>query len=73
MNIFVVFITLRGEDITQLSPVTEKYLSKSIHKARHEKELKVIENTILVSEHGTIGTVVLVPKHWDGYAFSQKA
>lgn len=62
---------LGGKEITQLSPVTEKYLSKPIHKSRYEKELKVVENTILVSDRGTIGTVALVPKHWDGYAVSQ--
>lgn len=62
---------LGGKEITQLSPVTEKYLSKQIHKDRYEKELKVVENTILVSDRGTIGTVTLVPKHWEGYAVSQ--
>ena len=62
---------LGGKEITQLSPVTEKYLSKPIHKVRYERELKVVENTILVSDRGTIGTVAIVPKHWDGYAVSQ--
>ncbi|MCM1569106.1 MAG: restriction endonuclease subunit S [Roseburia sp.] len=62
---------LGGKEITQLNPETEKYLSKSIHRARYEKELRVSENTILVSDRGTIGTVALVPKHWDGYAVSQ--
>lgn len=60
-----------GKEITQLSPQTEKFLSKPVHKARYEKELKVLENTILVSDRGTIGKVALVPKHWDGYAVSQ--
>lgn len=62
---------LGGKEITQLNPVTEKYLSKAIHKSRYEKELKVEENTILISDRGTIGTVAIVPKHWDGYAVSQ--
>lgn len=62
---------LGGKEITQLNPQTEKFLSKPIHKTRYEKELKVSENTILVSDRGTIGTVALVPKHWDGYAVSQ--
>ena len=47
---------LGGKEITQLSPKTEKYLSKPIHKKRYEKELKVTENTILVTDRGTIGT-----------------
>lgn len=62
---------LGGKEITQLSPKTEKYLSKPIHKKRYEKELKVTENTILVTDRGTIGTTTLVPKHWNGYAVSQ--
>lgn len=62
---------LGGKDITQLNPKTEKYLSKAVHKARYEKELKVSENMILVSDRGTIGTVALVPKHWNNYAVSQ--
>lgn len=62
---------LGGKEITQLSPKTGKYLSKPIHKKRYEKELKVTENTILVTDRGTIGTTTLVPKHWNGYAVSQ--
>lgn len=62
---------LGGKEITQLNPKTEKYLSKAIHKTRYEKELKVSENMILVSDRGTIGTVALVPKHWNNYAVSQ--
>ena len=62
---------LGGKEITQLNPKTEKYLSKPIHKKRYEKELKVVENTILVTDRGTIGTTTLVPKHWNGYAVSQ--
>ena len=62
---------LGGKEITQLNPKTEKYLSKAIHKSRYEKELKVSENMILVSDRGTIGTIALVPKHWNNYAVSQ--
>ena len=62
---------LGGKEITQLSPKIEKYLSKPIHKKRYEKELKVTENTILVTDRGTIGTTTIVPRHWNGYAVSQ--
>ena len=62
---------LGGKEITQLSPVTEKFLSKTIHKQRYEKELKVEENTILVTDRGSIGITAMVPKHWNGYAVSQ--
>lgn len=62
---------LGGKEITQLAPKTEKFLSKAIHRKRYEKELKIEENTVLVTDRGTIGTVALVPKHWNGYAVSQ--
>ena len=62
---------LGGKEVTQLAPQTEKFLSRPIHKSRYEKELKVEENMILVTDRGTIGTAALVPKHWNGYAVSQ--
>lgn len=62
---------LGGKEITQLSPKIEKFLSRAIHKSRYEKELKVEENMILVSDRGTIGITALVPRHWDGWAVSQ--
>lgn len=62
---------LGGKEITQLFPQTEKFLSKPIHKVRYEKELKVEENMVLVTDRGTIGISAMVPKHWDGYAVSQ--
>ena len=62
---------LGGKEICQLMPETEKFLSKAIHKERYEKELKVEKNTILVTDRGTIGTTVMVPEHWNGYAVSQ--
>ena len=62
---------LGGREISQLMPKTEKYLSKTIHRERYEKELKVTENMILVTDRGTIGTTALVPRHWDHYAVSQ--
>ncbi|MGD9569938.1 MAG: restriction endonuclease subunit S [Sedimentibacter sp.] len=62
---------LGGREISQLNPRVEKFLSKPHHKARYEKELKVSENTILVTDRGTVGKVALVPKHWNGWAVSQ--
>ena len=62
---------LGGKEITQLSPKIEKFLSRAIHKSRYEKELKVEENMILVSDRGTIGITAFVPRHWDGWAVSQ--
>lgn len=62
---------LGGKEITQLSPETDKYLSKITHKKRYEKELRVKENWILVTDRGTIGKVVIVPKHMKNMAVSQ--
>ena len=60
-----------GKEITQLMPNTEKYLSKVTHKKRYEEELRVNENWILVTDRGTIGKVVIVPKHMKDMAVSQ--
>lgn len=60
-----------GKEISQLCPETDKYLSKITHKKRYNKELKVRENWILVTDRGTIGKTVLVPKQMDGMAVSQ--
>ncbi len=60
-----------GKEITQLCPETDKYLSKITHKKRYDKELMVKENWILVTDRGTIGKTVLVPKQMDGMAVSQ--
>ena len=62
---------LGGKEITQLNPLTEKFLSYAVHKDRFEKELKVAENTILVTDRGSIGVVQIVPKHWNNFAVSQ--
>jgi type I restriction enzyme S subunit len=62
---------LGGRDITQLNPKVEKFLSKSVHAKRIKKELEVFENTVLISDRGTIGKVQIVPKHWNGWAVSQ--
>ena len=62
---------LGGKEITQFSPEIEKFLSKSKHKGRYEKELKVKENMILVTDRGTIGTVAMVPKNFENWAVSQ--
>ena len=57
--------------MTQLNPKVEKFLSKSVHAVRIKKELEVFENTVLISDRGTIGKVQIVPKHWNGWAVSQ--
>lgn len=62
---------LGGKEIIQLSPEVEKYLSRPIHFKRYEKELKIKENMLLVTDRGTVGTATLVPKHFENWAVSQ--
>ncbi len=62
---------LGGKEITQFVPEIEKFLSKAKHEKRYEKELKVKENMILVTDRGTIGTVAMVPKNFENWAVSQ--
>lgn len=63
-------VYLNGKSINQLNPngCQKKYLSFSQHEQRIKEELIIKPNTILVTCSGTIGKVVLVPKHWDGWA-----
>ena len=56
---------LGGRDLFCLNPVTEKYLSRSIHKKQIESELRIKKKDILTPSRGTIGAVVLAPKHFE--------
>lgn len=56
---------LGGRDLFCLNPATEKYLSRSIHKKQIESELRIKKNDILTPSRGTIGAVVLAPKHFE--------
>lgn len=62
---------LGGKEIQQLSPNPEKFLSLKHHKKRIDKELNVKENMVLITDRGTIGNIVFVPKHFEGFAVSQ--
>ena len=57
-------VLIGGKQIYELDPSGKKYLSRTKHKELMKK-LEVIQNTILISRSGTIGKVVLVPKHWE--------
>jgi type I restriction enzyme S subunit len=57
-------ILIGGKQIYELDPSGKKYLSKAKHKDLMRK-LEVAQNTILITRSGTIGKVVLVPKHWE--------
>lgn len=60
-----------GKEILELDPRGEKYLSLKLHSERITNELTLKNNMILVTRSGTIGKVVLVPKHWDNWTASE--
>ncbi len=57
-------VLLGGKQIYELDPSGKKYISNSKHKAILNV-LQVHQNTILITRSGTIGKIVLVPRHWD--------
>jgi type I restriction enzyme S subunit len=62
---------LSGGDILQFDPVSVKYLSKSKHNKRVYEELMIYENMILVTRSGTVGNVLLSPKHFEDWAATE--
>lgn len=60
---------LTGKNIMELNPggFEKKYLSTDQHATQIQEQLIVEPNTILITCSGTIGKVVLVPKHWEGW------
>lgn len=42
-----------------------------MHEKLIKKSLEVKENMILITDRGTIGNVMIVPKHFEGWAVSQ--
>lgn len=61
---------LGGKEILELDPRGDKYLSTKQHKDLIKK-ISLIPNQILITCSGTIGKVVLVPKHWENWTASQ--
>lgn len=60
-----------GKQLLQLNPSGEKYLSFGKHADRIEKELSLEENMCLITRSGTIGKIMIVPKHWTGWVASE--
>lgn len=60
-----------GKEILELDPRGEKYLSLKLHSDRIASELTLKNNMILITRSGTIGKVVLVPKHWNNWTASE--
>ena len=61
---------LGGKDLFNLNPISEKYLSRTIHKKQIDGELKITKNNILTPSRGTIGAVALAPKHFEDKVIS---
>lgn len=60
-----------GKQLLQLNPSGEKYLSFGKHANRIEKELSLEENMCLITRSGTIGKIMIVPKHWTGWVANE--
>ena len=60
-----------GKQIHELDPSGKKYLSIAKHSKRMNEELQINENTTLITRSGTIGKIVLVPRHWEGWIASE--
>lgn len=54
-----------GKQLYELDPSNKKYLSLAHHGERIKKELEILENTILITRSGTIGKVMIAPRHWE--------
>ena len=52
-----------GKQINELNPSSEKYLAHS----DIDDELKLKENSILITRSGTIGKTTIVPRHWTNW------
>lgn len=59
-----------GKHILELDPSDKKYLAFACHAGRIREQLMIKENMLLVASSGTLGKVVLVPQHWDGWTMT---
>lgn len=53
-----------GKNLMNLNPLSGKYLALSQHEDVINNDLRVKENSLIVTRSGTIGKIVLTPKHW---------
>ncbi len=60
-----------GKQLLTLNPSNVKYLSIAHHGERIAEQLTLEENMCAVTCSGTIGKVMIVPKHWEGWALNQ--
>ena len=60
-----------GKQLYELDPSNKKYLSLIHHRDRIKKQLMLHENMTMITCSGTIGKVMIVPKHWEGWTANQ--
>jgi type I restriction enzyme S subunit len=59
-----------GKHILELDPSDKKYLAFSQHARKIKDELTIKHNMLLLTCSGTLGKVVLCPRHWDGWVMT---
>ncbi len=64
-------VFIGGKQIHELDPYGKKYLSLVHHGERIKKQLELSENMTLITCSGTVGKVMLVPRHWNHWTASQ--
>jgi len=60
-----------GKQLYELDPGNKKYLSLIHHAERIKNQLTIKENMIMITCSGTIGKVVIAPRHWEGWTANQ--
>ena len=60
-----------GKQLLSLNPSNLKYLSPIHHGERIDEQLFLKENMCLISRSGTIGKIMIVPKHWEGWVLNE--
>ena len=60
-----------GKQLLSLNPTNVKYLSLAHHGDRIEDQLLLEKNMCAVTCSGTIGKLMIVPEHWEGWTLNQ--
>lgn len=63
-------IYFTGKNILELDPSDKKYLSFAQHEKKIRDELTIRHNMLLVTCSGTLGNVVLCPRHWNSWVMT---
>jgi len=60
-----------GKQLWELDPSNKKYLSNVKHGDRISEQLRLHEGMTLITRSGSIGKVMLVPRHWEDWVASE--